>query len=299
MTRDDATDPDAAKQLVLQRAVAIVGPLIRLMLRYGVDHPSLSSAMKKAFVQHALELLHERGQNATHTALSLLTGLQRPDVKQLLAQAPSALPPRATAPSLPMQALARWTSDPRYTDGEGDPLTLPLRSSDPDIATFEELAAAVSKSVHATSLIDELVRLGLARFDGRTVRLLQTSFVPEQRFAEVLDVVAGSTRDHLAAAVTNLLSGESRFLEYSLMADELRPDSADKLHALVRKLGKTAYTRALNAANELIEQDRALGFSPEAPDTRIRFGLYFFAEPTSAPASAPAAGDSAAPESPA
>jgi len=281
---------EQTKEALLQRAVALLGPLVRLLLHFGVDHPSLSAALKKVFVREAAALLQARGQPATHTALGLLAGLQRPDIKRLRGEPPDALPRRATLPSLPMQALARWTTQPRYLDEAGNPRALPLRSDDVGAASFEQLADSVSKNVHPTALIDELVRLNLARFDGRLVTLLTTSFVPQASLVEMLDLLAGSTGDHLAAAVSNVLEGQPRFLEYSLVADELRPESAAALHALAKRLGRHAYQRALATANELIEADRVKGFDATAPDTRIRFGMYFYAQPKApAPTAAPAA----------
>lgn len=280
--------PDA----VLQRTLELLAPVVRLLLSHGVDHPRLAAALKRVFVDEATADLARRDQKATHTAVSLLTGLQRRDVKALVEAQPQALPRKATAPTLPMQAVARWISEPQFLDDTGAPRALPLRSTDPEQPTFEQLADGISKDIHAPALLEELQRLGLAQVDALGhAQLMAESFVPTNDFAQMLGALARAGHDHLAAAVTNVIQREQRFLDYSLVADELRPESAEALQVLAKKLWRSAYKRSVLAATEMIERDKQQGFSADAPEMRIRFGVYFYSEPKEPPPSPPAARD--------
>ncbi len=280
--------PDA----VLQRTLELLAPVVRLLLAHGVDHPRLAAALKRVFVDEATTDLARRGQKATHTAVSLLTGLQRRDVKSLVESLPQDLPRKATAPTLPMQAVARWTSEAQFLNDTGMPRPLPMRSSDAEQPTFEQLADGISKDIHPPALLDELQRLGLARVDEvGQARLMSESFVPTTDFAQMLGALARASHDHLAAAVTNVIEREQRFLDYSLVADELRPESAEALQVLAKKLWRSAYKRSVVAATDLIERDKQQGFSVDAPEMRIRFGVYFYSEPKEPPPSPPAARD--------
>jgi hypothetical protein len=270
---DDRT-PDAA----LTRALVVLAPVVRLLMRSGVDHTRLASALKRVFIDEAFRELDRRGQKPTHTAVSLLTGLQRKDVRRLLEAGPGEPVGKAAVPTLPMQVVARWAADPRYTDDEGTPRRLPLRSTDPDVASFESLTRGISKDIHAPAMLDELARLGLAQLEGDAVRLLSEAFVPSREFSQLLDALARNGRDHLSAAVANVLDEHPRFLEYSLVADELRPESVEALHALARRQWRSSYKKAVMAASERIEHDRGLGFG-DVPEMRLRYGVYFYAEP--------------------
>jgi hypothetical protein len=280
--------PDA----VLQRVLYLLAPVVRLLLSHGVDHPRLAAALKRVFVDEARADLSRRGQKVTHTAVSLLTGLQRRDVRTLIDETAPTLPRKATSPTLPMQVVARWVSEAQFLDEAGQPRPLAMRSLQPDEATFEQLADDISKDIHPPALLDELVRLGLATVDadGRA-RLLAEAFVPTGDFEQMLGAFARGGHDHLAAAVSNVIDGQQRFLDYSLFADELRPESAEQMQRLARKLWRSAYKRSVVAATELIERDKNQGFTPDAPEMRIRFGVYFYSEPKEPPAPAPAARD--------
>lgn len=270
---------------VLHRALYLLAPVVRLLLRHGVDHPRLAAALKRVFVDEARADLARRGQKDTLTAVSLLTGLQRRDLRTLLDAATPPLPRKATSPTLPMQAVARWTSEARFLDADGTPLPLPVRSPDPQQPSFEQLADDVSRDIHPPALLDELLRLGLARIDAEgRAHLRSESFVPTQDCEQMLGAMARGAHDHLAAAVTNVIEGEQRFLDYSLFADELRPESAEALQTLARKLWRSIYKRSVVAATEMVERDKAKGFTPDAPEMRVRFGVYFYSEPKAPPA---------------
>lgn len=288
-----ANDPKPAiPDAVLQRVLYLLAPVVRLLLSHGVDHPRLAAALKRVFVDEARADLSRRGQKVTHTAVSLLTGLQRRDVRTLIDEAAPPLPRKATSPTLPMQVVARWVSEAQFLDEAGQPRPLAMRSLQADEPTFEQLADDVSKDIHPPALLDELVRLGLATVDadGRA-RLLAEAFVPTGDFEQMLGAFARGGHDHLAASVSNVIEGEQRFLDYSLFADELGPESAEEMQRLARKLWRSAYKRSVVAATELIERDKQRGFTPDAPEMRIRFGVYFYSEPKEPPAPAPAARD--------
>ena len=83
--------------------------------------------------------------------------------------------------SLPDEVFMRWTNDPNYLDVDGLPKVLPMRSRTPDETSFEQLAQSISRDFHPRSILDELVRLGLADVQAETVRLRPISFVPQRR----------------------------------------------------------------------------------------------------------------------
>lgn len=274
---------DRAPEAALARVLRLVAPLVRLLLRCGVDHTRFASAVKRVFIDEALVELGRRGQKPTHTALSLLTGLQRKDVRRLIEAQPHEPVGKAALPTLPMQVLGRWISDPRFTDESGTPIALPLRATDAEEPGFDTLVRGVSKDVHPQAMLDELTRLGLVHDDGSgQLSVVSEAFVPTREFSQMLDAMARNGSDHLNAAVTNVLAERPQFLEYSLVCDELRPESVQALHDLARRQWRASYKKALVAANERADTDKARGFDG-AHEMRIRYGVYFYAEPVSRP----------------
>ena len=263
---------------VLHAALSVLAPVVRLLIRRGIDYPRFAAAMKRVFVEEALRESKRTGQGATHTAISLLSGLQRRDVKLLRESPTSFVPAKATAPTLAMQVVAKWTSDPRFLDEREEPRRLLIKSSSELEPSFEKLADEISKDVHAPALLEELIRLRLAEVEGAYTRLVATEFVAPPGSEQLLGAMARNTRDHLEASIANVLGADPRFLEYSLVADELRPDSVQHLQELARKYWRTMYRRMVVATTERVEADKPRGFA-DAPEMRMRLGVFFFAEP--------------------
>ena len=148
--------------------------------------------------------------------------------------------------------------------------------------TFEALAASVSNDVHPRTVLQELVRLGVAEIvegasedaDDR-VSLCADAFVPKDGAAEMLQLLSDNVGDHLAAAVQNVLGSTPPMLEQSIFADSLRPQSVEQMNALARKVWQGAFNEIVRKATALSDKDAG----QEGADQRIRVGMYFYHGP--------------------
>ena len=82
--------------LALDRVLRVLQPLVRLLLRNGVTYTVFAAALKRVFLDAARQELAGRGMAQTDSALSLLSGVHRRDVRGLTrgaAAASAAAPP--------------------------------------------------------------------------------------------------------------------------------------------------------------------------------------------------------------
>jgi hypothetical protein len=261
-------DPDQ----VLRQTLVIMQPLVLWLLRSGVRHPEFSAAIKQAFLEQASAELHRLGEKQTDSALSMLSGLHRKDVRALIPvleqihQGKEALSRETLGrPTVPTQVMTRWLTS-------GWPDTLPLTGM---THSFEALSRQVSSDIHPRSVLKELVRLDMAVVEGDQVSLLRQAFVPDKNMSEAGNLLSGSTADHLAAGVHNL-SGpdDKKFLEQSVFADGLFPESVKQLEELAGALWLQVLNAMVRAAVPLSEKDE-----PAGGDQRIRVGMFCYSEP--------------------
>ncbi len=268
---------------LLDESLVMLAPLIRLMVASGVTYPQFISALKLAFLRAAHSELQESGKRVTDSALSLLSGVHRKDVRGLTADGLLPSRPADRASSLPDEVFMRWTNDPTYLDVDGLPRVLPLRSNAPDAPSFEQLAQSVSRDFHSRSILEELVRLGLADVHGETVRLRMSSYVPRQDLTEAMRFMSSAISDHVSAATRNIRAIDAQrspeFLEQSIYADELSAESIKELEILARRIWESALRRMYALATERSDIDRKNNLIEQT--MRMRFGAYFFAEPAS------------------
>lgn len=250
----------------------LLRPLVRLLLANGISYPSLASLLKSVFVEVAAEEFFIEGKPQTDSRISLLTGVHRKDVKRLhhgvLARE---APPAAV--SLGAQLVARWTGVPQYLDEEGRPRPLARLASEGGALSFEGLVESVSKDIRSRVVLEEWLRLGVARIDeeGR-VYLNAAAFIPEKGFDEKAYYYGQNLHDHLAASAHNLLGQKPPFLDRSVYYDQLSPASVQALAELSEMLGMQALQAVNRRAMELQQQDAE---SPTA-NLRMNFGVYYF-----------------------
>jgi hypothetical protein len=288
---------ESRSDIALREALRIMQPLAHVLVANGVTYPQFVRALKTTFLRAAQAELHATEAPVTDSALSLLSGVHRKDVRVMRA---SDRPPpsRNRALSLAADVAARWMRAPEYVDAQGAPRVLPLRGRLPNETSFESLVQSVSKDFHARSVLDELLRLRVASVADEQVRLHAEGLGPTDGFAAVAAAYGAAASDHLAAGAANLRAASHSevppFFDHSITLNGLSVQAAGALQGLAREL--------CGAALAHIETDARSAQAAEAlapaqgRGMRVRVGAFFYAEPA-ALVQAPARPDDLAVES--
>ena len=248
-------------------------PLVRLMIARGVTFPDLSDVLKPIFVRCAEADFGLEGKRMTDSRISLLTGLQRRDVRAHRDQDEKDQHAEEGVGPLP-RIIARWMSDEAWCDGD-TPRILSRRG---DGLSFEALVASVSRDMHPRTLLDELERQGVVIIDDDQITLLSASYLPTEDDAK-LDYFAANLGDHSEAAVANLTSKEAPFFERAVHYNELSDESLAALETLARQK-QHAMMKELNAeANRMQRTDK----KNKHANGRFRMGAFIYVEKSGEP----------------
>jgi hypothetical protein len=274
LMRPSHSDPkvDAALQDALAR---VLMPVARLAVARGLPFAAVEELLKRAFVEVAQSASSGAAQ-ATVSRVATATGLTRREVTRLTQQASE---PAVERPSLATQVFTRWRGDRALRDRRGHSKALPRLGAAP---SFEALAQSVTRDVHPRTLLDELVRLGLARVEESTdeVHLLQDAFVPRGDEARMLTYLGANAGDHLAAAVANVLGDERKHFEQAVFADDLSDPSIDAAKKLVNTQWRSLMAALVPELEALVEADRQALQRNRAhrAGRRLRIGLFSYDE---------------------
>nr|WP_274607236.1 DUF6502 family protein [Paracraurococcus ruber] len=250
---------------------AVLRPVARLLIARGVGLPAAVAALKEVMVEVAERDFRLDGRAPSDSRVSMLTGVHRKDVKAIRASGGPISTP--TPRNLAATVVGRWLAGRDTTDAAGRPLPLPRAGQ----TGFDALVGSVSTDLRPRTVLDELLRLGLAELDEEDrVRLLADGYVPAGAGGEALGFLGHNCGDHLSAAVTNLLAepGGRRHLERAVYYNGLAEADVDALEAEARTLS-LATLRHLNGL-AMERQDAAK--PPDAPRERFRFGVFFWRE---------------------
>ena len=261
----------------------LLAPLARLALARGMTHATLDELLKQALVAAADEAHAALPPHRRVSRITTTTGIHRREVTRLVEAlregvARQAPPARSHASEL----FTHWRTDRSYGDRRGSPAELPRQGPAP---SFESLAQAITRDVHPRSLLDELLRLGLAAHDRErdTVRLLREAFVPHGDGARLVQVLGRNVGAHLESAVDNVLLDDRRHFEQAIFADGLSDASMGEFRRLVGAQWQATLDALVPALEALIARDLAT-LADTAADTaadphlptrhQVRLGLY-------------------------
>ena len=258
---------------LLEAVARVLMPLVRLLIARGVTYQATAEMLKRVYVLAARTHL-KPGEEETGTRLSLLTGLNRKEIRRLTeGETKPVETDGITSHAAAIHAV--WTSQRRFRDRDGAPRALPRHSRDRG-PSFDELVRNITTDHRPAALLAELVRLELVDVDAEgNVALRPQPFLSRATFGDRLRPLAANLEDHAEAAVSNVLGQEPPFLERSVFSDELSEESAAKLHELVKRRWREIHDELVAQAIAQEKQDKESG---KATHSRIRMGMYFYSQ---------------------
>jgi Family of unknown function (DUF6502) len=281
---------ESRSDIALREALRLMQPIAQVLVANGVTYPQFVRALKTTFLRAAQAELQSSDALVTDSALSLLSGVHRKDVR-VMRSSDGPPPSRNRALSLAADVAARWTRAAEYVDADGAPRVLPLRSRRNGETSFESLVQSVSKDFHARSVLDELLRLEVAVVEGDQVRLRSEGLGSSDHFAATAEHFAASAADHLAAGAANLRAvshaDPGPFFEQSIAVEGLSAHSTAVLQSLARDACTAALAR-VDSESRTRQAQEAQGLPAEIA-LRIRVGTFFYAEPLRGRPQAPSA----------
>jgi hypothetical protein len=284
MARRDTSGEMNEQEALLGALRHVLEPLAELAVQRGLPYAPVEELARRTFVAAADAAHPHLLAHRKVSRISTTTGINRREVARLLAvirdaRAAQQLPQRSVASEL----FAHWVSDGRYRDRHGEPRVLPRQGRAP---SFESLARAITRDVHPRSLLDELLRLKLAVHDSErdTVELVRDAFVPSEDRVRMLQFLGANVGDHLAGAVTNVLTDGKRHYEQAVFADGLTEGSVHEVWGQIGELWKTLLTTLVPVLEQKVERDQ----QSVGATQRLRVGLYTFDANTAPAAAAPA-----------
>jgi hypothetical protein len=270
----DSPKPAAnTSERVLETAARILAPLVRLLIAKGVTFQMASEVLKQVYVRVAQKQFVDDDE-ATGTKLSLLTGLNRKEIRRLTSEElQENQPPPETSFAGAVHAV--WRTQKRWLDKNGKPKVLPRRSSN-NLLSFDDLVKSVTTDHRPSAVFEELMRLKYIDLDeSENVVLKEATFLYTPDTADKLVTLAEHNEDHLAASIVNILESTPRFLERSVYSDEMSTKSAELMHEIARSEWTKLQDIILDKAIELEKQDAV---AQGENTTRMRLGIYFYSE---------------------
>jgi len=259
-------------EALLRAAIAAMRPYVRRMVARGVTYGLLEARLRELFVEVA-EQDFSSDLDATDSRLSILTGINRKEVKRIRARDREAAP-RSFVRNLAASLVGRWVSDSRLTDEAGRPRPLPYDAARGP--SFVQLAKKTTADLGPRALLDVLVGAGAAeQREGDLIALTKAAYVPQRGRPAALAMLADDPPELIETMLYNVLGeGAETRLQQKLAYDNIGSDGLGQLvTALRREAGR--FLERSNAVFVRHDRDRNTR-APGGQPTYAGIGIYYF-----------------------
>jgi hypothetical protein len=135
-----------------------------ILLRLGFDSPRAELLLRSAFVLEAARKARKIGARSTQSQIALLAGVNRLDVRRILASPNQAkLSTSSGRRSRVERVLFAWSQDPAFANEQGHPKALSFVGAN---SQFERLVRKYGRDISARTLREDLIKNKLAVQDG-------------------------------------------------------------------------------------------------------------------------------------
>jgi hypothetical protein len=145
---------------------ALLEPVVRSCLRSSFSLQDLLVTAKSLFVAEAVRELTAQGLEVNTSRLSAATGIRRPEVTKLLAQADE---PQELTTNLLARVVGQWRNDAEFSDGKGNPRPLRARGRDSE---FHRLVKRTSTTLDPGTTLFEFERRHFVQWQEDRVELV-------------------------------------------------------------------------------------------------------------------------------
>lgn len=256
----------------------VLRPLVRLLLRNGVAFADFSTEARRVFVEVASEDFGLPGRKQSVSRISVLTGVNRKEVKRLLDD-PSKAETVQKENNRAARVVSGWMRDEDFRLKSGKPKILGW--GDPQVeGSFEDLVKRYSGDMTARAILDELVRVGSVEFNKEKskVKLIANGYVPAASNDELIRLSGDSINDLLNTIDHNFTTKtDATRLQLSVAYDDVPENGVE----LFRNLSQEKSLELLNYLDQfLATQDRSVNPSVKGEGRyRTGLGIYYFEEP--------------------
>ncbi len=179
--------------------IRLLKPIVWFAIRHSLKFREFEEMAKQAFVELAEKEMLQLDQTITISKLSVITGIQRKDIKRLCNKSPSV----NFEIDFITKIIGLWQNNKKFCDRSGKPRILSFKNRQGD---FVKLVSKVSTDLNPYTVLFELDRAGIAKNTEAGIQLIKPAYQPQQNLKESLRLLAEDSEYLHKAVSENIFS---------------------------------------------------------------------------------------------
>ncbi len=258
------------KRAVYSAIVKILTPLVRILLRHKIPYGTFAELAKWVYVDVASREFIIPGKKQTTSRVSVITGLNRKDVKRLReTEGPDDLG-AIERYNRAARVISGWTKDYRFSDEHGTLRALPFEGD----VSFTALVKSYSGDIPPRAILDEMLNAGVVEKRGDNIYLRTRGYIVKNMDTDKIGIL-GSDVSALISCIDHNMTckRDETFLQRKTVYDNIPLELVPELRYMLSKMGRDFIQSA-----DMIISSHDRDFNPAVRGTgsmKIGLGLYY------------------------
>lgn len=189
-------------EVIQTTTIRILKPLIRILLRNGIAYGTFADISRKIYVDSGFEEAKRQGQKQTVSNISILTGINRKEVKRLKESLVFDTNSSLKKFNRIVRVLAGWQHDEEYLDSDHEPKDLYLEG---ESGSFTSLVKKYSGDMPVVAMLNALIDSGNIKvIDNGNIQLVNFNYLPATDSDEKLNILGIDTAEFIQSIDHNI-----------------------------------------------------------------------------------------------
>lgn len=263
-------------EVIQTTIIRILKPLIRILLRNGIAYGTFADMARKLYVDAGFEEAERCGQKQTVSNVSILTGINRKEVKRLKESLAMNTDSSLKKFNRIVRVIAGWQHDEEFLDKDHEPRDLKLEG---DTGSFTSLVRRYSGDMPVVAMLNALIDSGnIEVIDNGNIQLINANYLPEADPDKKLDILGIDTAEFIETIDHNIqvANPELAWFQRKASNTQVRVSALPKIKQRINKKAQQLLEDfdADFSANEATEQE---------DNCSVSIGIYYFQDKAGLP----------------
>lgn len=255
-------------EVIQNTIVRILKPLIRVLIRNGIAYGTFADIARKIYVDTGFEEAKRQDQKQTVSNVSILTGINRKEVKRLKEALNYNTDSSLRKFNRVVRVIAGWQHDEEFLDSDHEPKDLLLEGKK---ASFTNLVKKYSGDMPVVAMLNALIDSGNIRvIDNGNIQLINPNYLPATDSEKKLNILGIDTAELMQTIDHNINVEQPDDAWFQRKASNTQV----KIEALPK------IKQRINKKAQLLLEDIDADFSAnesesEADSCSVSIGIYF------------------------
>ncbi len=222
-------------EVIQTTIIRILKPLIRVLLRNGIAYGTFADIARKVYVDSGFEEARRQGQKQTVSNVSILTGINRKEVKRLKEALAFNTDDSLRKFNRIVRVIAGWQHDEDFLDEDHEPRDLLLEGKK---GSFSDLVKRYSGDMPVVAMLNALIDSGNIKIiDNGNIQLTNLNYLPSSDSDKKLNILGIDTAELIKTIDHNLLikHTEDAWFQRKASNTQVKIDALPKIKQRINK----------------------------------------------------------------